>query len=174
MVKKGDDHASREAESPATPPMETVGADESDAATPRRQIPVRKDEVSSDEADSWHAPPMPYYQGAAAFVSKLNFYQHVRLADIVRADPIELTPLVEETTRMDTLTIGPMESTMDTDEEPSDVPPRDNTAGHSWRTDLTDNTYHYDQLVQQADPEGDKQVTTGGGAATHALADGLD
>jgi len=72
-------------------------------------------------------------------VSTLNVYQHVRLADIERADPIaltpleradpiELTPLGEETSRVDTSTTWPMESTIDMGKEPSDVPQRDHTA----------------------------------------------
>jgi len=104
---------------------------------------------------------MPYYQGAAAFISKINMYQHVRLAELERADTIERQGKGGGVVTSPT---WPMESTidMDTDEEPSDVPQRDNTAGYNWRADLTDNTYRFDKLVQHSGPDGDKQVTTTG------------
>jgi len=148
IVKKCDDHVHREA-GPTCPGSDVSDTAPSGGATPRGQSPAREDgagasqsvpldEGSTDEAEASHAPPMPYYQGAAAFVSTLNIYQHVRLADIARADTIEMTPLGEGV--VISLT-WPMESTIDmnTDKEPSDVPQRDNTAGYNWRTDLTDN-----------------------------------
>jgi len=56
------------------------------------------DERSSDEAESWHAQPMPYYQGAASFMSTVNLYMPVRITDIEKVDPIEMTPPGEEGT----------------------------------------------------------------------------
>jgi len=98
----------------------------------------------------------------------LNLYMPVRLADIKRADPIEMTPPGGGGDRVGTSPIGPMESTidMDTGEEPSDVPLRDKAAGPGWRTDLTDNTCRYDTLqrAQHSGPEGDQQATTAGNA----------
>jgi len=106
---------------------------------------------------------MPYNQRAAAFVSTLNINQHVRLADIVKADPIERQGKGGEVDTLVTSPTWPMETIdMDTDEKPSNMPPRDKTSGYNWRADLTDSTYRYDQLVQPPGLDSDKQVTTAG------------
>jgi len=104
-----------------------------DGAAASQSVPL--DEGSTDEAEASHAPPMPSYQGAASFVSRFNIYQHVRLADIERADPIAMTLLGRGPDKEATSPTWPMESTfdMDYDEEPSDGPPKDSMAGHNWR-----------------------------------------
>jgi len=84
IVKKYDDHAHREAEAQSTSPVDTLASDVSDTppsrdTTPRGQSPAREDgadtsqssaldEGSTDEAETSHTPPMPYYQEAAAFI----------------------------------------------------------------------------------------------------------
>jgi len=173
-VKRGDEHTHREAV-PTCPGSDVSDTALSGGATPRGQSPAREDrtgasqcgppdEGSTDEAESSHAPPMPDYQGAHAFVSTLNIYQHVRLADLVRADTIEMSPLGGGVDQGAASPTWPMELTidMDTDEEPSEVPQRDNTLGYQGRADHTDNTYRYDTLVQPPGPDSDKQVTTAG------------
>jgi len=93
------------------------------------------DEGSTDEAETWHAPPTPYFQEAAAFVSTLNVYQHVRLADIERAD---ITEQQGNNNTGDTRPTWPIESTPD--HRPDNQ--------YHWQADLTDSTYRYDKLVE--------------------------
>jgi len=170
IVKRGDGHAHREA-APTCPGSDVSDTALSGGGTPRGLSPAREDQAdaarsgpadegSTDEAEAWHAPPMPFYQGAASFVSTINIYRNVRLADIMRADPIEMTPLGGGGYQVATSPTWPMESTihMDTDEEPSVVPPRVDTAGYHLRSD----TSRDDTLVQPPGPDSDKQVTTAG------------
>jgi len=194
-VKKYDEQAHREAGVRSTPPIETVGSDESDTApsggaTPRGPSPAREDEAgasqsgprdegSTDEAETWHTAPMPYYQGAAACMSRINTYYNVRLADIVGADPTEQQGTGGGTGTTDSMPVWPMESTPDdhtSDKQPSDT--LQGAAGrYNWRADLTDNTYRYDTLVEPPGLDGREQPATATGdlppkrALTHWIDD---
>jgi len=67
-------------------------------------------------------------------LSKINLYHYVRLVDLEGADLTERQGNGGGTDMADTSPTWPMEATtdMDTDEEPSDVPQRDNTARYNW------------------------------------------
>jgi len=150
----------------------------SGGATPRVQSPAREDRAggslsgpldrgSTDKGETPYTPPSsaPWPQQvdtAATDVLKINTYHFVRLIDFVRADTTERQGTGGGTDMADMPPTWPMEATtdMDTDEEPSDVPQRDDTAGYNWRADLTDNTYKYDKLVEQSGPDrSDASVT---------------
>jgi len=92
---------------------------------------------------------MPYYRGAAAFVSSFKGYQLVRLADIERTDITEQQGNMNMNT-VDTKPAWPVESTPN-DRRPDQQSGPDqqiNSDQYNWRVDLTDNTYRYDKRVE--------------------------
>jgi len=88
----------REAEARPLLNHDTLGSDGFDSAssrgaTPRGPSPQREgtagtslsvpgEASSSDEMETWHSAPLPYYERAAAGMARINTYYNVRLADI--------------------------------------------------------------------------------------------
>jgi len=130
------------------PPTDALGPDEygsspSGGATPRGPSPHREgttsasqsgpcEDSSSDEMETWHSAPLPYYEGAAAGMARINKYYNVRLADIAGADPI-----VHQ---------GNEGGTGTTQSTPDDH--------------MADNTYRYDTLVEPPELAAREQPAT--------------